>query len=145
MSEGISDTLLAAYANTDYMVSLESDEICLKVGEVNSELSSVLRRHNTNVACHITAYNPFSVSLSDVDNIQRNHQLSAELGSFGYVVFSGRGCDRDKIWPPEPSFLVVGLTEQDAFSLAIKYGQNAFLCVEVDQPVRLVITGAIKC
>jgi hypothetical protein len=53
MSEGISDTLLAAYANTDYMVSLESDEICLKVGEVNSELSSVLRRHNTNVACYI--------------------------------------------------------------------------------------------
>ena len=127
------------------MVSLDSGELCLKVGEVNLDCLSILRHYEAIVACYLTAYNPFSVCVGDAANIKRNCELSADLESFGYVVFSGRGCDRDGIWPPEPSFLIVGLIEEDAVSLAIKYGQNAFLCVEVDQPVRLVITGAIKC
>lgn len=66
-------------------------------------------------------------------NLQRRLEQDIALGGWKSLPGSGRGADGD--WPPEPSFLVLGIPLETAKRLAGKYRQYAFVwCPETAVP-----------
>ncbi len=58
-----------------------------------------------------------------------------------WKIFSGRGVAQSGDWPPEESWLILGLTISDARLMAVKWEQLAFLYGEVGQPAQLIWCG----
>ena len=52
---------------------------------------------------------------------------------------NGRGIGSDETWPPEESFLALGLGYEQAVHIARHYGQNAFVWVEEDCVPKLIL------
>ena len=134
---GLSPALAAAYTATDYVVP--QLELTLRVGEACPALDAHLAKLTTKTACFISAANPQSRRLSAHQNRQANRQLQAQLrASCQRGVFHGEGRGRDGEWPPEQSFLVLGLSQKRATELAIAFQQNAYLWY--DSTATLVVT-----
>ena len=55
------------------------------------------------------ACNPFSRSLIDEENCARQATMLADLQRLGLRCTEGHGQHPSNDWPPEPSFLVLGL------------------------------------
>lgn len=130
--------LRAAYQSALYEFIVEERTYSLKVGEQNAEVSDFLKSHNATDAAFITAYNPASLQLGQVHNTMANKALKSDLKDAKVPVFLGEGRDTAGLWPPEPSFLAVGIQRSHAEALARKYGQYAMLWVGADGEVSLV-------
>ncbi len=137
LPHGLSPALAAAYMATDYVVP--QLELTLRVGEACPALDAHLAKLTTKTACFISAANPQSMRLSDHQNRRANRQLQAQLSaSCQHGIFAGEGRGRDGEWPPEPSFLVLGLSQARATDLSIAFQQNAY--VWYDSTATLVVT-----
>jgi hypothetical protein len=102
---------------------------------------------------YITAFNPYSEECSKEKNRQQNQQLLEELqghpDNFIIRYGFGTGSDYDKqkrlseqsnlTWQPEESFLVIGISREDAIAVGKKYKQNAILFGEKSNPTELVV------
>lgn len=88
-------------------------------------IGNILSKNNWSI---MTAENPgLGVSLSAEENAKRNAELKAELEAAGFTVIPVDGVyDR----PDEKSFLVLGITEDEALSYGKKYGQDSVLTRE---------------
>ena len=127
--------LIEAYKNTSY--NIFKPEISLKIGKSNSDLDDLLENYNCTEWAFITAYNPFSNILSDEENWERHKQLKENLRE--YCCFEGEGVGDDPSWNPERSFLILGISEEDAVDLGEKFQQNAIVVGELKQVARLVL------
>jgi len=131
--------LEAAYRATDYRVEEPpGDPFVLRVGEASPEVDRVLARHRQSEWAFITACNPGSQRLSPAENARRMAHLEAVCLYHSWYHYLGAGVGRDGSWPPEPSFLVVGVSEPEAVAVARHFGQNAIVAGRVGEPARLV-------
>ena len=119
----MTNKLFQAYSNTFYKVFEPS--LCIKIGEHNPTLDSLLEKYGENEYAYLTAYNPFSEQLAHAKNNQRHQQLKEDLTS--YQCFEGEGCGEDPTWPCERSYLVLGISKAKAILLGNRYGQNAIV------------------
>jgi hypothetical protein len=123
----ISPELIEAYRRTEYKVLIDGEpRHIMRVDEPSGFLLNVLRIHNVTQSAFLTAWNPHSQPLEQKVNAQRMEQLRNEIGEH-WVCYDGLGADPEGHWPPEPSFLLLGISLSDALGLAQKYGQNAIL------------------
>jgi Protein of unknown function (DUF3293) len=129
----------AVYRNTDYRV-LEppAEPFVIRIGEPSPEADRVLVICCRKEWAFITACNPGSQRLPDAENAHRLNELQAVCLFHGWLHFVGVGEGRDGTWPPEPSFFVAGIPEQDAIRVARHFGQNAFVAGRAGEPARLV-------
>jgi Protein of unknown function (DUF3293) len=124
--------LEAAYLSTDYEVeNFPSGTFTIRIGESNAELAGL-------DWAFVTACNPGSVRLSDEENSRRMAELEGVVRNRGWCYYRGHGVGRDGQWPPEPSFLIVGISEADAVELARRFGQNAIVAGRPGEPAQLV-------
>ena len=135
----MNQNLIQAYKSTNYRV-LTEPEFTLKVGKPSATLDDVLRSHGVTSASFITAWNPFSKELELKDNRLRNQALVKRAKALGVVLADGFGA-----WPDDPekgeeSYLLIGVTRDDAIALANEFEQNAIAYAELGNPVELVIT-----
>lgn len=72
----------------------------------------------------LTAENPGAKQLSGAENAARNKELVAELKSMGYEPMTIKGHYGGN---PESSFMIPGLSQEDALALGKKYGQESVL------------------
>ncbi|MBK6771286.1 MAG: DUF3293 domain-containing protein [Ignavibacteria bacterium] len=79
----------------------------------------MIKNNNCTSWAYITAYNPFSRILTETDNINRNEKLKSLLSN--YKLYKGRGCGIDGKWPSEESFLILGISKNDAIELGQKF------------------------
>ena len=100
----------------------------------------MLRSKGSESWAYITAYNPFSELLSDEENEKRNKELESKLTKF--EIFSGRGVGTDGTWSDEESFLVLGISRNDAMELGKKFEQNAILFGTIDDVPELICIEA---
>jgi len=77
--------------------------------------------HNCMTAAFLTAWNPYSHHTGDDENIAAQEQLVQDLSAVSVAILSGEGVDPTGTWPPEPSLLAMGITREQAVSLARKY------------------------
>ena len=139
--------LEAAYRATDYVVELFSgkgqdagvDPIVLKIDSASRELRALHRRQGVDCSCFITACNPFSRPLDEESNLHRQEALAVELRRRSLRFLSGEGRHPSNGWPPEPSFLVLGLALEASKNLGRHYEQNAILWAGADAVPRLVM------
>lgn len=132
----MSDDILIAYNQTEYFVD-EFDKP-IQIGQTNAEVEELLNQYNVDSWCFITAWNPMSVELTLQENLERNNQLKEDLSQ--YKIFAGEGSDPKGEWQPERSFLVLGISKNNAEGLAEKYRQRAIVFGEKGKPAELLET-----
>ena len=133
----VSPELLAAYRAAQYVV--RDPPIVLRIGERSGELDALLGAAAG--AAFLSAANPGSERLSDEENARRAAGLREMLDAAGTPYREGEGRDPRHAWPPEPSFLVLGIARGEAIRLARGLGQNAFVWCERGKAPELVLAA----
>lgn len=129
----ISPSLVDSYRRAIYLIHAEDGDIAMKVGDVSPQLSRLMRGYGVNSAAFITAFNPYSSLASPQENELSHRALLSDLESLGLGHLSGEGRDAENVWPSEPSFLIFGISLENAESLAKRYEQNAFIWIPSDK------------
>jgi len=109
-----------AFRQTTYRVYAPQGTLDLRIGQSPVGLDATCW-------AFLTAYNPLPRNLDDQENQRRQQALAAELAQQGWRFYPGEGIGDDGTWPPEPSFLVLGLTREQATELAAAYDQLSFV------------------
>ncbi len=131
--------LLNHYKNTDYWFQVGAEEIILSIGQKNRDFDRLCEHFDFTTGTFITASNPQSQLLTKEENRIRNEQLATHLKKISQIYcFSGAGQDRNKQWPPEASFMVLGLYQETAIDLAQEYQQNALVWIQYQQAAVLI-------
>ncbi|QIQ85714.1 DUF3293 domain-containing protein [Erythrobacter sp.] len=131
-------SLIAAYRATDYWVSLADNRFPLRIGEWSQALADLLRATSARKAVFITAENPFSEATSASANEAAMAGLRRDLEKAGATIFEGYGQGQDTEWPPEASFLALGIGKREGGALGRKYRQNAIVWIGPDAIPELV-------
>ena len=133
----IDAAMLHAYRETEYRVAGDRPFI-LRIGQHSPELDSLHARYRCSASAYVTAYNPFSRSLSRVKNRLRHAQLGGLLTSRGLVHLRGTGQHPTNGWPGERSYLILGLDLDAARELGTRYEQNAIVWAGSDAVPQLI-------
>ena len=134
--------VLKAYRVALYEVYTESGNFVFKVGERSPELIALLKSFSTECWAYLTAENPQSHILSSEENAVRTERLEQRLKERGFQFLKGQGRSLDHSWPPENSFLVLGVAEKEAVELAVEWNQKALLIGgSSGVPVLKVVSG----
>jgi hypothetical protein len=130
--------LIEFYRATEYWVHADAPFV-LRVDVPSPALARLHEAHGVTSSAFLTAWNPFSEPPTGASNTARQATLEAELKKRGlvYVHGEGRGAS-DEDWS-EPSFLVLGITREDACAIGARYEQNAILFADADAVPRLVL------
>lgn len=130
--------LLAAYLETDYRVGGDAPFV-LRIGEESPALKQLHARHGVTASAFITAANPRSQPCSAAFNASRQQQLATELRQRQLAFIEGKGAHPGNGWPPEASYLILGLGLAAARALGEQWEQNAILFCAQDATPRLVL------
>jgi len=122
--------LEGSYREALYRVEALEGPFILRVDVPSPELKALLGLHQAPCAAYVTAYNHEGRLAPQKENQKRQQELEADLNP--WVLFPGAGEDPGGKWPPEPSFLVLGIPLEKARELGAKYRQNAILWVDAD-------------
>jgi len=133
----LSQKTITAYLETDYRV-FGNSPFTLRIGQASKSLTELLRQQETNCAAFITACNPFSHKLDDMDNAARQAELAKELTQRGLIIIAGEGKHPSDDWA-EPSYLVLGLSLDESKALGNKYEQNAVVWCGSDAVPELIL------
>lgn len=131
-------TLLRAYQAAEYHLYLGQELLVFYIDKAQPELDSLLQSYGVSSAAFITAYNPRSQLLDEQSNLAAQAQLETILFAQSLAYLSGCGVDPKGIWPPEPSFMIFGLTQESARLLGQQFQQNAIVWIEAEKAPRLL-------
>jgi predicted nucleic acid-binding protein len=120
----LSAELVRAYREAEYVV--REPDIVIRVGEPNAPLDALIGKAAS--AAFLTAANPASEPAGDEENRRSLAELERSLA--GLQHFGAEGRDPKQVWPPEPGFLVLGISRMQARRLARRFGQNALVWCE---------------
>ncbi|TWU20487.1 hypothetical protein Pla52o_43650 [Novipirellula galeiformis] len=132
-------TLVEAYQQAVYWCELPEQYVAIRIGQMHPTLDSALAQHAIHDWAYITAYNPFSQRSTPQQNRAMNRQLADDLGRRGYTYWRGSGIDLAGAWPPEASFLVLGIDRVVACDLARTYDQNAIVAGHIGEAAELIV------
>ena len=134
----IPSELLNAYKSTNFEV-LTQETFVLKIHYQNEHLRSLYKQYLINTACFITAYNPFSETVSKLENEEAQLRLLEDIKASELPYFSGIGSDPSGEWEGEPSFLILGISKNSAEALGKRYQQNAIVWCDDDCTPELLL------
>ncbi len=129
--------LKQAYLATSYTAKV-SPQILLRIeiGKSHPKLDKLLTQYTTDTWAYLTAWNPLSELCNLSSNQERNKELEKHLIEQPY--FKGKGIAQQENWEEE-SFLILGISLQEAKLLGKKFQQNAILVGEKGGNARLII------
>ena len=129
---------IQAYRETHYRVHGSTPTV-LRIDAINAALAQMHDSNGVVSSGFVTACNPFSVPLDNLANAERQRMLAHELERRGLRFVDGVGEHPSNDWPGEPSFLVFGVSLEDARALGVEFGQNAVVWAGSDAVPRLVL------
>jgi hypothetical protein len=115
--------LVEAYLRTTYRAVSPFFEI--KIGVKNAAFEKWLEERGFKTYAFITAWNPRSKMLSEAENRLKNKDLEADLKKVTRLVAPALNVPAASDWPPEESFLALGISPEDVIELGKKFTQNA--------------------
>lgn len=130
--------LISAYEVTNFHVKAEP-AFTMNIGRLSEELKALFKQNNVSNAAFITAWNPYSKSLSEEENHARNDQLENELNTRSLKFINGFGQDPLGQWSGEDSFLVLGIDLEASKTLGIQFEQNAIVWSNSDAIPKLIL------
>ena len=134
----LASNLIRAYQVTNFIVT-DEPEFILKVGMESEELKKLFTQNRVDSAAFITAWNPFSESLSMEENQTRNVNLENELNLRSLKFIDGFGQDPLGQWDGEESFLVLGISLEASKKLGAQFEQNAIVWSDKEAIPQLII------
>lgn len=134
----IEPSTIQAYLKTDYCV-FGQVPLVLRVGVKNELLAKLYRQFAASSSAYITACNPHGQLASEKANAAAQARLVKELQRRGLNHVEGAGQHPQGGWPAEPSYLVLGLSLDEAKMLGRKYRQNAIIWCGDDSVPELVM------
>ena len=135
----ISTDFIASYRAADYQAGAGSAVVILRINQYSKSLSQLLAASGQQCAAFITAYNPFSQPQNLAANQAVHARLRDELSRHANQVIEGMGSDPSGAWPPEQSFLALGVELDAAEALGRQFGQNAIVWAGADAIPRLIL------
>ncbi len=136
--------LVLAYRATDYVAHSDSRVFIIRIGHHSLVIDGLLTRMNAKSGAFITAWNPFSKSLSLGANEFWNRDLKRYLIVRGFSFVDGEGRGRAGEWPPEPSIVAFGISRTEASAIGRRYRQNAIVYVPLGRPAELVMLRWVR-
>lgn len=130
--------LISAYKATNFHVKAEP-AFTLNIGKVSNELIALFKQNNISNTSFITAWNPYSNSLSDDENHARNKELKNELNIRSLKFIDGFGQDPLGQWAGEDSFLVLGISLEASKKLGLQFKQNAIVWSDKNAIPQLIL------
>lgn len=130
--------LISAYKATNFHVKAEPG-FTLNIGKVSEELRATIQKNRVSDAAFITAWNPYSESLSSEENKLRNKQLENELNLRSLKSIDGFGQDSLAQWAGEDSFLVLGISLEASKKLGLQFKQNAIVWADKNAIPQLIL------
>lgn len=134
----ISADTIRAYEETEYRV-FGDVPITLCIGVRSALLADLHRAHDVDCSVFITAVNPLGVQADDAENARHQATLADQLKKKHFKFIDGMGQLPSGEWPGEPSFLVLGVSLDDAKELGTRYRQNAIVWCGDDAVPQLIL------
>jgi hypothetical protein len=135
----LSRTLVNSYRVALYRVVVGNNKsFILKIKKKSADLEALMKKHNLFTAVYVTAYNSQGKQTEPHINIRQNKLLSGDIRRTALPFLEGFGEDLTGRWKSEASFLVLGITLEDAEALGQRYGQNAIVWMEDDYVPQLI-------
>jgi hypothetical protein len=122
----IPPALFAAYTATLYEINAPTGTALIRIGQPVPEELHALAFHWDRLA-FITAFNPFSVTLSSDENLRRHQVLQGTVDVTGHRMLDGAGRDTSGEWPPETSLAIFDATDDELDDWMLAFGQNAIV------------------
>jgi hypothetical protein len=135
----IPQSKIDAYNCADYNVFAPTGTFTLRTHTYSPELKGLFEQTGHYCGVFITAYNPHGEIRDHDTNVAANGRLLEHLKSLGIPVFDGSGADPEGKWPPEPSFLALGIDLKGAKFIGQQFRQDAIIWVEDDAFPELVL------
>lgn len=120
-------TLTEKYEQTDYIVD-DDPPIVMRIGERHDGIRILFASFGVESAAFLTAWNPGGQQLELDTNFDRQAELLSEVEQLRLNYFVGRGQHPTEDWC-EDSYLVLGISRDDANRLAAQFEQNAYVWV----------------
>ena len=130
--------LIDAFLETDYHVYGQPTFI-LKIGMPSHALEQLYQLHKQECAAFLTAWNPYSQSFTEAENSVLQKKLLRELTKRSLLVIPGVGKHQHGTWAGEDSFLILGISREDACVLGQDFQQNALVWCGSDTIPQLVL------
>jgi len=131
-------SLKVVYQQAIYQAYIDGETISLSIGEYNSQLNKLLKKHNCDNWAFITAANPYSQPLSESENQQRHQQLIEATKSSQLTTYAAVGKDKTGAWTPETSLVILGIDRPSAIALGNLFEQNAIVWGTVNRAPELI-------
>jgi hypothetical protein len=136
----LSKTLVNSYRVALYRVLTgNSKSFVLKIKKKSPDLEALMKSHNLFTAAYVTAYNSQGKQTEPHINIKQQKNLLGDIRRTGLPFLEGFGEDPTGRWKSEPSFLVLGISLEEAEALGERSGQNAIVWMEDDYVPQLVM------
>ena len=133
----MTEALDAAFRATSYRVDTAEGVFNLRIGRPDPAFDDYLRRLGVSCWAVLTACNPRGVRDDDGNRLRRM-RLQERLQTLGWSFCFACNLADDMMWPAEPGFLLLQVSEQEACSLASEFFQLACVCGDVGDAPRLV-------
>jgi hypothetical protein len=130
---------IIAYQNTIYMINSDVEKIAFKIGFHSNELKNLFFFKKQTCALFITRFNPYGEMQKSEENTICNQKLFSDLKEKTKLVYNGQGADPAGEWPPEDSFLALGINLELSKELGRKYFQDAIVWIGEDAVPELVL------
>ena len=134
----IEPPLIQAYRETHYRVTDER-AFTLRIDIPSPELAAIYSARGISCSAFITAFNPFSRTLSPAENESRHEALIAGVVNRGLKHLSGIGEHPTNGWEGEKSLLILGLALEEARALGNEFEQNAIVWSGPDAVPKLIL------
>ncbi|MFC6637369.1 DUF3293 domain-containing protein [Sulfitobacter sp. JBTF-M27] len=134
----VSSEKVAAYEATHYQVGSGTDAFVMRVGKFSANLNALFERNEKDCAIFITAFNPLGETQGIEANEEAQSRLYEQLCAITEVVIEGVGADPTGAWPPEASYLALGVDQKMAEHLGRSFRQDVVLWAGADAVPRLL-------
>lgn len=102
--------------------------IQIRIHQFSPQLDEWLILNRCTTWAFVTAWNPIDKAPHQLgDNVENNQVLLETLQQSGWIILPAWGIPDTQIWPPEASFLVLGISKEDAKLIARQFNQHAFV------------------
>ncbi len=133
-----STELFDAYWKTTYRSEIDGQPIAIHPGKTCPGLDAILKAKRKRSWAFVTACNPHSIPATAEANQLAQEKLRKVIERNGWTCFPGSGEPGDHQWLAEPSFLVLGITCDEARSLGVRFAQNAVVFGELNQSAEVL-------
>ena len=144
LEKSLTQSALPIHLIQNYLDALYQADSCLgkatfRIGQYCDILSRLMIGAKQSSALFITGCNPHSHLQCVQQNDLAQIRLHRELMHYSISIYSGKSSDPQNSWPPESSYLALGIDLLHSIQLGIRFKQNAIVWCNNDAIPRLIL------